>query len=120
MADAWGTDQLLMGGRGSFREPTRAANWAHLERVVGQLFPQAKDAPIAYRWSGRVALTRDLLPHVREPAPGLLIDIGCMGRGVGLQSAMRAAMAEYVSTGRREALPPVPMKPLPFHRLHRA
>jgi hypothetical protein len=45
-----------------------------------------------------------------------------MGRGVGLQSAMGAAMAEYVSTGRCEALPlpPVAMKPLPLHRLHRA
>jgi hypothetical protein len=69
-----------------------------------------------------VALTRDFLPHLHEPAAGLLVDIGCMGRGVGLQNALGAAMAEYVATGRREALPlpPVPMTPLPFHALHRA
>jgi hypothetical protein len=35
---------------------------------------------------------------------------------------MGAAMAEYVVSGREDALPmpPIPMKPLPFHKLRRA
>lgn len=115
-------NRLLMGGRGPFREPTSAADWSHLERAAKKMFPQIADAPIQYRWCGRVALTRDFLPHLHEPEPGLLIDIGCMGRGVGLQTAMGKAMAEYVATGNRAALPfpVVAIKPLPLHAFHRA
>ena len=67
-------------------------------------------------------LTRDFLPHLHEPAPGLLVDIGCMGRGVGLQSAMGRAMADYIATGNESALPLplVPVKAMPLHALHRA
>lgn len=113
--------RLVMGGRGPFREPKGAADWAHLERVVGKLFPQLAGIAIQHRWCGRVAVTRDYLPHLHEPAPGLLVDIGCQGRGVGLQTAMGRAMAEYVATGDADALPlpPVPIQPLPLHALHR-
>jgi glycine/D-amino acid oxidase-like deaminating enzyme len=116
------TNRFIMGGRGPFREPRSARDWAHLERIAIKLFPQLKDVPIEFRWCGRVTLTRDFLPHLHEPAPGLLVDIGCMGRGVGLQSAIGRAMADYVATGDSAALPlPIaPMKPLPFHALHRA
>jgi glycine/D-amino acid oxidase-like deaminating enzyme len=114
--------RFLIGGRGPFREPTSAADWAHLERVVAKMFPQLKGVPIKHRWCGRVALTRDFLPHLHEPEPGLLVDIGCMGRGVGLQTAMGKHMAEYVVTRNRESLPfpVVPIKPLPLHPLHKA
>ena len=114
--------RFIMGGRGPFREPRGASDWAHLERVVDKMFPQLKGTPIEYRWCGRVALTRDFLPHLHEPEPGLLVDIGCMGRGVGLQTAMGIKMAQYVATGDKRALPfpVVPIKPLPLHALHRA
>jgi glycine/D-amino acid oxidase-like deaminating enzyme len=116
------TGRFLMGGRGPFREPKGRADWAHLERIATKLFPQLKDVPIEFRWCGRVTLTRDFLPHLHAPAPGLLVDIGCMGRGIGLQSALGVAIAEYVATGREDALPLpiVPMRSLPFHVLHRA
>jgi glycine/D-amino acid oxidase-like deaminating enzyme len=113
-------NRFLMGGRGPFREPKSADDWAHLERVVTKLYPQLAGVPIQYRWCGRVALTRDFLPHLHEPEPGLLVDIGCMGRGVGLQTAMGRAMAAYVATGDAAALPfpLVPIQPLPFHALN--
>jgi glycine/D-amino acid oxidase-like deaminating enzyme len=116
------TNRFIMGGRGPFREPKGPQDWDHLERITTKLFPQLKDIPIEFRWCGRVTLTRDFLPHLHEPAPGLLVDIGCMGRGVGLQSAIGCAMADYVATGNEAALPLplVPMKALPFHALHRA
>lgn len=114
------TNRLLMGGRGPFREPQGVDDWAHLERVVGKMYPQAKGLRFEYRWCGRVALTRDFLPHLHEPEPGLLVDIGCMGRGVGLQTAMGRAMAHYLSTGDRASLPfPVTsITPLPLHALN--
>ncbi|HEV2677061.1 MAG TPA: FAD-binding oxidoreductase [Aliidongia sp.] len=114
--------RLLMGGRGPFREPTGPDDWAHLERVLGKLFPQIKDTPIAYRWCGRVAVTRDFMPHLHEPAPGLLVDIGCMGRGIGLQTTMGRALARYLTSGQATDLPlPIlPIRPIPFHGLNRA
>ncbi len=113
-------NRFLMGGRGPFREPTSDSDWGHLERVMAKMYPQLEGAPIGFRWCGRVALTRDFLPHLHEPEPGLLVDIGCMGRGVGLQTAMGRAMAAYVATGDRAHLPfPItPITPLPFHGLN--
>ena len=115
------TGRLLMGGRGSFAEPTQPSEWAHLEGAIAKLFPQAKDIPIQYRWCGHVAITRDFMPHLHEPAPGLLMDIGCQGRGVGLQSRMGIALADYLATGNAAALP-VPLTriaPIPFFGLRR-
>ena len=114
------TGRLLMGGRGPFREPRDASDWSHLERVVSKMYPQLKGVTFDHRWCGRVALTRDFLPHLHEPEPGLLVDIGCMGRGVGLQTAMGRAMARYIAGGDRASLPfpVVPITPLPFHALN--
>jgi glycine/D-amino acid oxidase-like deaminating enzyme len=113
--------RLLMGGRGPFREPKGPQDWRHLERVMLKMYPQVAGIPFEYRWCGRVAITRDFLPHLHEPEPGLLIDIGCQGRGVGLQTAMGRAMAEYAVDGNRAALPvPLsPIKPFPLYGLRR-
>jgi len=115
------TGRLVMGGRGPFREPKGESDWAHLVRVIGKMFPQLAGTPIAFRWCGRIAVTRDHLPHLHEPAPGLLIDMGCQGRGIGLQTAMGKAMAEYIATSNAEALPLpfAPIAPIPFHGLQR-
>jgi glycine/D-amino acid oxidase-like deaminating enzyme len=111
--------RFLMGGRGPFREPKGPDDWAHLQRVIGKMFPRLAGAPIQYRWCGRVAITRDFLPHLHEPAPGLLVDIGCMGRGVGLQTAMGIALAGYLAGGDARDLPfPLrPIHPIPLHGL---
>lgn len=115
------TGRMLMGGRGPLREPRGPADWAHLERVLAKMFPPLAGTPIAYRWCGRVALTRDFLPHLHAPAPGLLIDIGCMGRGVGLQTAMGRAIATHLRSGdiRDLPLPPTPLRAIPLHAARR-
>ena len=113
--------RLLMGGRGPFREPKGPQDWAHLERVLAKLYPQAAGIPFEYRWCGRVAVTRDYLPHLHEPEPGLLIDIGCQGRGVGLQTTMGQALAAYTAGEGPDALP-VPLTPIcgfPLYGLRR-
>jgi glycine/D-amino acid oxidase-like deaminating enzyme len=115
------TGRLLLGGRGPFREPKGPADWAHLERIVPKLFPQLAGIGFDHRWCGRVAVTRDYLPHLHEPEPGLIIDIGCQGRGVGLQTRMGQAIAAFIARGDADALPvaPSPITPLPLHGLHR-
>lgn len=112
--------RLLVGGRGFFAEPRGPAAWAHLERALAALFPQAATAPISHRWCGRLAVTPDYLPHLHEPAPGLLIDAGCQGRGVGLQTALGRAIADHLATGATLPLPVTPIRGIPFHRFHQA
>ena len=113
--------RLLLGGRGPFREPTGPSDWSHLESMLARLFPQVQGVPIQHRWCGRVAVTRDFLPHLHEPAVGLIVDIGCMGRGVGLQTAIGKALADYIVTGDEAALPfpRLPIRRIPFHGLKR-
>jgi glycine/D-amino acid oxidase-like deaminating enzyme len=115
------TGRLLMGGRGPFREPRGEQDWRHLERVIAKMFPQAAELGFDYRWCGRVAITRDYLPHLHEPEPGLLVDIGCQGRGVGLQTRMGVAIANYLESGDANDLPvPItPIKPFPAYPLRR-
>lgn len=111
--------RLLMGGRGPFREPTSDQDWAQLEGLIDRFYPQLQAMPREYRWCGRVAITRDFLPHLHEPQPGLIVNVGCQGRGIGLETSMGIALAEYCATGRPNALPfPItPIKPIPFHVL---
>ncbi len=115
------TGRLLLGGRGPFRQPASNGNWAHLERAVVTLFPQLAGIAFDHRWCGHVSVTRDFLPHLHEPEPGLVINIGCMGRGVALETAMGDALARYTLTRDAKALPfPLTrIAPIPFHGLQR-
>ncbi|AYD03505.1 FAD-binding oxidoreductase [Neorhizobium sp. NCHU2750] len=113
------TGRLIMGGRGPFRQPTSKSDWAHLERIVPRMFPQLEGISFDHHWCGHVAVTRDFLPHVHEPEPGLLINIGCQGRGVALETSMGAALARYQITRDPRVLPfPLTkLSPIPFHGL---
>jgi glycine/D-amino acid oxidase-like deaminating enzyme len=110
--------RLVLGGRASFTLTDRAADYDVLRRVLTGLFPQLRDTPIDYRWVGRVALTRDHLPHLHAPAPGLLIAVGFNGKGVAMTSLMGKIIADHI---RAPAAPPAypitDISPFPFHAL---
>ncbi|SDK66445.1 sarcosine oxidase [Pseudomonas delhiensis] len=112
--------RLLLGGRGPFGEPSGDGDWNHLQRSLAQLYPQLAGVPIEYRWSGRVALTQDFLPHLHEPAPGLSTLLGYNGRGVAMATTLGRHMAlRLAGRGERFPLPPAPLKPIPLHGLQR-
>ncbi len=115
------TGCFVMGGRGPFRDPEGPADFAHLKRMTERLFPQLGGVAYEFGWAGRVALTRDFLPHLHEPAPGLIATLGCNGRGVGLATSMGMVLADYVLKQDRRVLPfpATPIRPIPFHGLHR-
>jgi glycine/D-amino acid oxidase-like deaminating enzyme len=113
--------RLIMGGRGTFREPTSPGEFGHLESVIGLVFPQLKGTRCEFRWSGRVALTRDHLPHVHRPAPGLTILLGYNGRGVGLATTLGTLVGAHLASPDDHPLP-LPLtriEPIPLHSLHR-
>lgn len=85
------------GGVGGFQWPLKDAPLT---------FPSLKGATWRYKWSGHVALTPDKVPHLHEPAPGLIVGLGYNGRGVAMSHVMGRELA-------RRALG-TPAKDLPF------
>jgi len=116
-----GQGRLIVGGRGSYSDPMTERDFRHVEQLLRTLFPQIGEPRIAYRWSGRVAITPDFLPHVHEPAAGLLAVAGYNGRGVAMATTLGAAAGRYAVSGNRDDLPlPIsPIRPIPFHGLRR-
>jgi len=112
--------RLLMGGRGHFADPAGPADFAHLERSLELLFPQLGPLNYEYRWAGRIAVTRDFMPHVHTPAPGLTIALGYNGRGIALATSMgRHVAARLLQPGADFPYPVTPLQPIPLHGLQR-
>jgi len=112
--------RLLMGGRGHFADPGGPADFAHLERSLELLFPQLGPLRYEYRWAGRIAVTRDFMPHVHTPAPGMTIALGYNGRGIALATSMgKHLAARLVDAGADFPYPVTPIQPIPLHGLQR-
>lgn len=111
--------RLVVGGRGPFHEPQSFNEWAHIERAVTHLFPQLKGIEFQYRWAGRVAVTRDFMPHVHEPEPGIHMVLGFNGRGVAMASTMGKHLAERIHKADASAFPyPITgIAAIPMHSL---
>ena len=110
--------RLLMGGRGPLDDRGDPALFAGLEAVARRLFPRIDATSWEHRWSGRVALTADHLPHLHEPRPGVLIGLGYNGRGVAMATVMGKLLAERAlgATHAEVGWPVTPIAPIPFHR----
>lgn len=110
--------RLVLGGRASFTLADRAADYEVLRRVLTGLYPQLRETPIEYRWVGRVALTRDFVPHLHAPAPGVLIATGFNGKGVAMATLMGKIVADHIrSPATPPAYPVTEIKPIPFQAL---
>jgi glycine/D-amino acid oxidase-like deaminating enzyme len=113
--------RLVLGTRGSYGDvPNPTGTGAH-ERAVRELYPQLAGLPLQYRWGGFVAMTRDGLPHLHEPAPGLLAGLGYNGRGVAMATAMGRLLARRAlgETAASLGFPVTPVRPIRLHALSR-
>ncbi|HEX7788700.1 MAG TPA: FAD-binding oxidoreductase, partial [Methylomirabilota bacterium] len=110
--------RLLMGGRGPLDDRGDPALFARLEATARRLFPGLGTARWTHRWSGRVALTADHVPHLHEPRPGLLMGLGYNGRGVAMATVMGRLLAER-ALGASPADVGWPITPIEPIRLHR-
>lgn len=61
---------------------------------AARIFPSLKGATWKFQWGGHIALTSDGVPHLHEPAPGLIAGLGYNGRGVAMSHVMGREMAQ--------------------------
>ncbi len=88
---------LLFGGRGDITgRRDDPSVYKGLERDLAVMFPQAGGAPIAHRWSGKVAVTKDDFPHVGRLSPRIAYALGYGGRGVALSNLMGRLLTDIV------------------------
>jgi gamma-glutamylputrescine oxidase len=96
-------DRVIFGGRGAFGREDSPAAFRSLRRAMVGIFPQLADIPLAYQWSGLVAMTLDALPHVGRADERVLFALGYNGAGV----AMSTLMGRYLAAFARGETPDV-------------
>lgn len=110
-------DRLIFGGRGAFGKDDSEAAFRALQRSMGVVFPVLRDQPIAFRWSGLVAMTLDYLPHAGQLDDQRFYAIGYNGGGVAMSTYMGAQLAAMTAGKHVELglLSGEHFKPIPLH-----
>lgn len=91
------TGRLIMGGRSPVDDNPSKDDAKPLQGAIRRIFPDLADMAADFVWSGKVAITKDKLPHIHMPAPGLLAFMGCNGRGVAMCTMMGRLLADLAS-----------------------
>ena len=104
--------RVVFGVLGRMDEHGGSPDLARLRAAATEVFPALEGVRWEYEWGGRVAKTADHLPHLHEPAPGLLAGLGYNGRGVAMSNVMGRTLAERALGGRAvdSVLPTTPIR----------
>ena len=112
--------RLLLGGPGAQYAALESRAYRDLIDCALGLYPDLAGVAWTHRWSGCVAVTEDHLPHLHEPAPGIIAGLGYSGRGIAMATVMgREIAARIQGKDSNLAFVPTPIKPFRFHRLWR-
>ncbi|WP_105254494.1 NAD(P)/FAD-dependent oxidoreductase [Pseudoalteromonas sp. T1lg75] len=82
--------------------------WAR--RQLHLLYPELDFPGFEHAWYGRIAYTRDHLPHIVEIGPGAYSLYGYSGRGICPGTLFGSALADFLLSGDADTLP-VPLEP---------
>ena len=104
--------QICFGGIGYRRPFGGIGGFGWILRDVAATFPSLAGVRWRYRWGGQVALTGDRVPHLHEPAPGLIAGLGYNGRGVAMSHVMGQVLARRALGTPADDLP-FPISPIP-------
>ena len=97
--------QMLFGGIG-FRRPLGGmGGFGWILKDAPETFPSLKGATWKHFWGGHIALTEDRVPHLHEPAPGVVAGLGYNGRGVAMSQIMGQVLAQRTLGTPLENLP---------------
>lgn len=89
--------RFVMGGRSPVDDNPARSDAAPLQAAIARIFPGLDASEIDYVWSGKVAITKDSLPHLHMLALGLIAALGCNGRGVAMCTMMGKIIADLAS-----------------------
>ena len=113
--------RLIFGCVGSSENVDSLGGYGRIRRGLRTVFPQIGGIAAQRKWGGRIAVTPEMMPHMHEPAPGVLAGLGFSGRGIAMTSVMGRALAARVLGAPPAALPfpLLPVTPLPLHGITR-
>lgn len=113
--------RLIFGCVGSNDSVDTFGGFKRLHTGLKTVFPQLETIEIERKWAGRIAVTPEMMPHLHEPAPGILAALGFSGRGIAMTSVMGRTLASKLLGTPDKDLPfPVqPITPIPMHALTR-
>lgn len=109
--------RLIFGCVGSSERVDYMGGYQRVKRGLRTVFPQIADIQVERKWAGRIAVTPEMMPHIHEPAPGILAGIGFSGRGIAMTSVMgRALSSKLLGTPAADLPFPIrPITPVPLH-----
>ena len=89
-------DRIIFGGRGAFGKQDSESAFDALRKAMVGIFPELADIPLAFKWSGLVAMTLDSVPHVGRLDDRTLYSVGYNGAGIAMSSLMGRYLAVLV------------------------
>ena len=89
-------DRVIFGGRGAFGKQDSESAFDALRKAMVGIFPELADIPLAFKWSGLVAMTLDSVPHVGRLDDRTFYSVGYNGAGVAMSSLMGRYLAALV------------------------
>lgn len=92
-----------------------------IHRRLSRLLDLPDLPPLQHAWSGEAAVMPDFLPHLIEPAPGLIAGIACNGRGIAMTTMLGKSLADWAGGVPAFDLPVpcAPPAPIPWHAVMR-
>lgn len=102
------TGRLVMGSRSPVEDNPTVRHARQLQRMIRYLFPELGMPVPEFVWSGKVAITKDRMPHIHMPDDGLIAFLGCNGRGVAMCTMMGKLLAD-LTAGKPVAEVPFPV-----------
>ena len=103
--------RLIFGSVGRLTGLGQGLHRAWARRTLKQFFPQVGDVALSEGWCGTIGMTKDHLPKLSEPHPGVVTAYAFNGRGIGPGTVFGEALADYLTSGDGAALP-LPLTPL--------
>jgi gamma-glutamylputrescine oxidase len=112
-------NRVVFGGRGAFGKQDSESAFAALRKAMIGIFPDLSDVPLAFKWSGLVAMTLDSVPHIGRLDDRTLFSMGYNGAGVAMSSLMGSYLAAFVRGEKVDVglLDASRLKTIPFYAL---
>lgn len=113
--------RIAFGGSGRATTKSDAKRlFDDLQAGMINVFPEIKNIPVEYRWSGKVGFTRQMLPFIGQLEDGTYSAFGCAGHGAAMTTLLGKLIAFNILDKQREktALEKIPLKRIPFRDQH--